>query len=371
MRDRGLEGAVSPNVDRPGAAVQGAAGRPAPVGEPAAGGAVAGRGPNAPVLVTGATGFVGSHVVARLVERGVPVRALVRRTSDTARLDALGVERVEGSLTEPDSLRRAVEGAVAVAHLAALTSARSEAEYMRVNAQGTRAVLTAIGAVARGPRRFVYLSSLAAVGPAEPGRPVGPADTPRPLTAYGRSKLAGEAAVLEAADRLEVVVLRAPAVYGPGDRELVRFFRMAARGLLPVPTGPARPLQLVHVTDLAGAVVQALFMPGASGVVHVAEPAAYAWEDVARMVGAAVGGRARVVRVPAPLIGWAAAVSEGLARLGGGATIFNRDKARELLAPGWLCETDAARERLGFETRIALRDGLRDTAEWYRNEGWL
>jgi nucleoside-diphosphate-sugar epimerase len=300
----------------------------------------------------------------------VPVRALVRPTSDTRRLERSGVEVVVASLNDEAALVSALRGTAAVVHLAALTRAKTEAEYHRVNAEGTALLAQAAARNGQGPRRFVYMSSLAAVGPPYEGRPVCPDDTPRPLTAYGRSKLAGEEAVLRS-EALQSIILRAPAVYGPRDRDLYRFFRMAALGILPVPTGPHRPLQLIHVEDLAEAVLRAATASDASGIVHVAEPLAYPWETVGRMVADAVGKRARVVRVPAALIAAAAAVSEGVARMGGGATIFNRDKARELLAPGWLCETAAAREKLGFETRIPLAQGLNETARWYRNEGWL
>ncbi len=329
-----------------------------------------GRQPPRRLLLTGATGFVGSHVIEAFVETGVPVRALVRRTSDTRRLERAGVALVEGALTDPASLRRATEDVAAVVHLAALTRARTEAEYHHVNADGTAVLARTMAETASAPRRFVYLSSLAAVGPAIDGRPVGPDDTPRPLTAYGRSKLAGEVALADVTE-LESVVLRAPAVYGPRDRDLYRFFKLAARGVLPLPAGAQRRLQLIHVRDLADALVRAAMTPDASGVLHVAEPTAYPWETVAAMIADAVGTRARILRVPAGVIAAAAAVSEGVARLVGQATIFNRDKARELLAPGWLCETDRAREILGFSAATPLADGLRQTARWYRDEGWL
>lgn len=328
------------------------------------------EGAVAPVLVTGATGFVGWHVVEALVRAGLPIRALVRRTSDTQRLRQVGAELVVAELTDEAALRQAALQTSAVVHLAALTRARSEAEYHRVNAEGTAVLARAAAGTDTEPRRFVYLSSLAAVGPAPAGSPVGLGDTPRPLTAYGRTKLAGEQALLEQAG-ITPLILRAPAVYGPRDRDLYRFFRLAARGVLPVPSGPERPLQLIHVADLAEAVVRAVQVPAASGIVHVADAVSYTWESVARMVAQAVGRDARVVRVPAGLISVAAAASENLARWSGRATIFNRDKALELLAPGWLCETEAAREKLGFEARIPLADGLRETARWYRNEGWL
>lgn len=319
-------------------------------------------------LVTGATGFVGSHLVEVLAEAGVGVRALVRRTSRTDALAALGVERVEGTLEDPASLARAAAGVDVVFHLAALTRARTRAEYFRANAEGARA---AAQAAAAAGARLIYLSSLAAVGPSEDGRPVAEGDAPRPITQYGRSKLAGEEACSSVAERLEVVVLRAPAVYGPRDRDLYRFFAMAARGIMAMPTGPERRLQMIHVRDLAQALVCAAQARRPGRLYHVAEAHAYAWTELAALVAAAVGGRVRVVRVPPALVRAAASASELGARMMGRATIFNRDKARELLALGWLCETAAAERDLGFSARIPLASGLRETAEWYRARGWL
>jgi nucleoside-diphosphate-sugar epimerase len=299
------------------------------------------------------------------------MRALVRETSDTSLLERLGAELVVGELEDPASLMRAVPGTDVVLHMGAVTRARDEAGYARANEAGTRAVVDAVMAAEPRPRRLVYMSSLAAAGPSLDGRPVQVGDTPRPLTAYGRSKLAGEVACEAMTRDVELTILRASAVYGPRDRDLFHFFRLAKRGILPIPMGPPRPLQLIHVTDLAEAVVKAATVPEARGTVHVAERAAYAWEDVARKVAEAVGKRAYAVRIPEGAVRLAAGVSETLSRWAGASSIFNSDKARELLAPGWLCETDAARELLGFEAAIPLAEGLRSTARWYSEEGWL
>lgn len=323
------------------------------------------------VLLTGATGFVGSHVADAFVRDGFQVRALVRSPARAVALAPLGAELVTGSLEDAAALAAAVQGVDVIVHMAALTHARSEREFHKVNVEGTRRLLDSALAAATPPRRFVYLSSLAAAGPAIDGRPVCAADAARPLTAYGRSKLAGELVSMEMADRIEVVILRAPAVYGPRDTDLFHFFRIARRGLIPVPTGPARPLQMVHVEDLARALVRAARAEAAAGVYHAAEARAYAWEEVGRMVSDAVGRSARVLRVPAGLISGLAAVSEAAAATLGRSSIFNRDKARELLAPGWLCETESARADLNFEAGIPLADGLRSTAQWYREQGWL
>ena len=317
-------------------------------------------------LVTGATGFVGSHLVQVLVEAGVGVRALVRRTSDTRNLQALGIRRVETSLEDGAGLARAAEGTDVVYHLAALTRARSRNEYFRVNAEAVRVIAQVAHSAGA---RLVYLSSLAAVGPTRAGRPVLESDPPLPITEYGRSKLAGEVACRESG--AETVILRAPAVYGPGDRELLRFFAMAARGLILMPAGPDRPLQLLHVRDLSAALAQAGAVTEPGALYHVADPRVYYWSAVVDLVAAAVGRRVRVLRVPSALVTTAAAASEWGAGMLGRATMFNRDKVRELLAPGWLCDTAAAERELGFRCRIPLATGLTETAQWYRARGWL
>jgi nucleoside-diphosphate-sugar epimerase len=322
------------------------------------------------VLLTGATGFVGHHAADAFAGAGLEVRALVRSPGRAAHLQDAGFQLVQGSLEDGDSLRRACEGMDVVVHMAALTHARTEGEYRRVNVDGTRRLLEAATAEPAA-RRFVFLSSLAASGPCIDGRGVTPEDTPRPLTAYGRSKLEAERVCAEAAHRIRMVILRAPAVYGPWDTDLFHFFRIARFGFVPVPTGPRRMLQMVHAADLADALVRATLADAARGVYHIAEDAAYPWEEIGRRVGAAVGRRVRALPVPAPLIAGLAAASETAASVVGQSSIFNRDKAREMLAPGWLCETDRARRDLGFQAAITLDDGLRATARWYRDNGWL
>ncbi len=323
------------------------------------------------LLITGATGFVGSHVAEAISGRAPHIRALVRSSSRRQHLEHHGIEPVLASLEDIDSVCRAIEGADVVVHMAAALRAHSEAEFERVNAQGTTTIVEAIRRVARRPKRLVYLSSLSAVGPARNGKPVTAVDEPRPLTAYGRTKLAGERISAQLTPETEVVILRAPAVYGPRDRDVFEFFRLASWGVMPVPTGPSRPLQMIHAADLARAVALAATADTLSGVYHIAEQRAYDWEEVGRLVGKAVGRNARPLRLPAGLIELAGLVSETASRLVGKPAIFTRDKARELLAPGWLCETDAARAAFGFKAAIPLEEGLIQTANWYRAHGWL
>ena len=322
------------------------------------------------VLVTGATGFVGTHVAEALTQRVPRVRAIVRSTSDTTRLRELGVEPVVVSLEDERGLESAVSGADVIIHLAALTHAKTEAALQRVNGGGTEALVAAALNATVQPRRFVYLSSLAAVGPSS-GRRLGSNDVPAPLTAYGRSKLAGEAALAKRADSIEAVILRAPAVYGPGDREMLRFFRLAKTGLMPLPAGAERPLQLVHVKDLARGIAMAALHEGVTGTYNIAEDRAYGWREVCRLIGESVGRTPVFVPVPHTAMLAAASASELFSKLLGQSTMFNRDKVREVLAPGWLCETDTAKNAFGFAAEIPLAEGMQGTAAWYRTKGWL
>jgi nucleoside-diphosphate-sugar epimerase len=327
--------------------------------------------PGSRILITGGTGFVGSHLLETLAPQPFHLRALVRKADDVARLSARGVQCIQGDMSDAAALARAVADVDVVFHVAAVTKARAAAVYERVNGQGTRALVAAIQAAPSRPRRLVYLSSLAAVGPARDSRPVSVDDQPRPLTAYGRSKLAGELACRSLMDETEVVILRAPVVYGPRDRDFFLLFQLAMRGIFLMPKGTEGLLQLIHVHDLVDALIRAATLAKVAGIYHIAEARSYSRADVVAGIAHALGRRVRTVRVPHWLVRLAAGCSELGAAMVGRTTIFNRDKVRELLAPSWLCETAAARQDLCFEARIPLPEGLTRTAAWYREQGWL
>ena len=319
--------------------------------------------------MTGATGFVGSHLLDALRAADRPVRVLVRPTSDARHCRALGAQVVVADPMDRAAIAGALRDVSVVFHLAAATRARDEAEYEAANVEYTRALMDAARA-ASVPPRVVYLSSLAAVGPTVGGEPVGEEATPRPITAYGRTKLEGELVAL-GTEGVAAVALRPPTVYGPRDRDLLAFFRMASLGIMPVPAGPDRPVQLVHVRDLVDALLAAASSTATGRVYHVAEPAVRPWSAVVGMIAQALGRRPWSVPVPRTALWLAALATETGARLTGRATIFSRDKVRELLAAGWLCTTERAERELGFRARIPLEQGIAETAHWYRTEGWL
>ena len=323
------------------------------------------------VLVTGATGFVGSHLAAHLARRGDDVRCLVRRPAEAGWLAALGVRVVAGALDDAGSLQAAVAGVDVVYHLAGLTAAGSEREFLAVNAEGTARLLEAAAAARPAPARFVHVSSLAAVGPTEPGQLVTEASPCRPVTAYGRSKLAGEAVVRRSA--LAWTIVRPPAVYGPRDRELLRMFRIVRFGFAPVFGRGAQELSLVYAEDLAAGIAQAAAAPPAAGATyHLAHPGIVRSRELVREIGRAVRGRAPFIVPVPPAI--AARVVRAIGRAAAAAgrrTVVSEDQMAEFLAPAWGTSVAKAERELGWRPPHDLRRGLAATAAWYRAEGLL
>jgi nucleoside-diphosphate-sugar epimerase len=321
------------------------------------------------VFVTGATGFVGVHVVAALRARGHDVACLVRneRKARACFAEALPT-LVAGDLDREDALARGVAGADAVVHLAGLVAARSRAELFAVNADGTRRLAHAVAAHGR-VHRFVHVSSLAAAGPTLAGGAAEGDEAPHPVSDYGRSKLAGEAAV-----RGLVVpwsILRPPAVYGPHDREFLRLFRIARRGIAPTFGDGGQRLSLVYAADLAAAIVACVERPPPPGVYYPAHPTPTTARALVEAIADALARPVRVVPLPRAMVRplfWITGTSARLARR---ATLLSRDKANEILADAWLCSPAALEAATGWRAATDLASGLARTADWYRQRGWL
>jgi len=300
------------------------------------------------VAVTGASGFIGRHVVAYLEARGDDVVA-VRRPFDAG------------------ALAQTFRAAGAVVHLAGVVSAVRERDYFDANVEGTRAVATAARAA---DVRLVHISSLAAAGPAPASAPRREDDPPRPLTAYGRSKLAGEQ-VLRGMSGLRWIALRPGVVYGPRDRALLTLFRMATRGVLPLVGREGAAYTIVHVADVVRAIGAAIEADAGGLAVFVGHPTPATTRDILEGVRAAAAPAARIVRVPMAITRIAAIAGDLAGAVRGRPAPINSSRYAELAAVGFACRVDRMREQLGVAAEIDLKDGLMRTAEWYRTAGWL
>ncbi len=317
------------------------------------------------VLLTGATGFVGSHIARAFAEAGYEVLCGVRASSDLRWLSGLPVERVPLDLKGgAQDLSRTVRNADLVVHAAGITRARRAKDYHSVNAGGTRRLADA--ALGAGVRRFVLISSLAARGPddlTKDGRD-------HPGSAYGRSKLEGEARLRSLGGQMETVALRPAAVYGPRDTDLLPLFKLARAGWLPIPSGP-NLLQPVYATDVAGAALAAAREPVGFGPFPVAEKGRYTWKDVVAGLEKALGRRVRAVRLPATAFMLAGRAAELAARPFSALPVFDERRGRDLAVNTWTCDTSPTEKALGWQAEVPLFEGLERTARWYEQAGWL
>ena len=329
-------------------------------------------------FVTGGTGFVGSHLVEELLRRGYAVRALVRDAPKW--LEGLDVETVRGDLFDEEALRRGMDGATAVFHVAGLTRAPDYAALERANVTGTLNVLEAAAAQPTPPRVLVT-SSLAAVGPSDrlpdgSGKPRIETALLRPISDYGRSKAKMERQIdawqLERGDALPLVVVRPPAVYGPREADIFTIFKTAARGLFPIVGDGRKPqLSLVHVRDLVRGMVDALEADAAVGETYfIGSTRGYSWNEVRDAALQALGTRALRVNVPKPFVGPIGAVSELAGRVTGSYPPLNREKAREA-KEAWVCSPAKAARDFGYRQEVPLGEGMAETMAWYREHGWL
>jgi len=324
------------------------------------------------VLVTGGTGFVGSHLTELLLKNGYSVVCLVRDPKNRRWLSGLNVETMTGDCLLPDTLPRAVRDVSLVVHAAGLTKAKRAGEYYEVNQVGTRNIVEACLRHNPGLEQLVFISSQAAAGPSLDGNPVTAQDVPHPVSDYGKSKLFAEQEVLKYKDRLPVVILRPSAVYGPRDRDMFEFFRWAARGLTLEIRGEERLLNFCYVGDLAQAISLCLVKRPVSGSIYfVAENRPYSWSEFRDSLLTTGNVKAVTIKIPKMAAYVIGLLSELGSLFSSRPALTNRQKVREAMQHYWTCDLVVIEKELGFKSAFPLQQGLSSTWRWYRDNNWL
>lgn len=311
------------------------------------------------VAITGATGFIGRHLVRHLGQSGWQVRILTRRLPQTPDHADLTIEVVIGALEDRHALERLVRGADAIVHAAGLIKARSQAEYFAANATGTRRLVEATIGHGRKPR-FLLLSSIAARQPQ--------------VSDYAASKLAAEAELTRLNGELPWSILRPSAVYGPGDRETLTFFRTIREGFALMPPGRGARLSLIHAADLASAAAMVLEAPGTIRRTYELDDGhegGYGWQELIDVAADHLKVRPLRFRAPSSLLAAAAHLNAFVHRKSRHPPMFTSDKLREMLVTDWVAHDRSLCSATGWRAQFDIATGFAETIAWYRSQRWL
>ena len=307
-----------------------------------------------------------------MLQRGFQVRCFVRRSrTNLGFAEGLPIEIVRGSYYDLDSLHEAVGEADYVFHIAGITKARKPRELNDGNVLSTRNLLEASS---KNPRlkKFCFISSLTATGPSLDGKPVDENTPCHPITAYGVTKLEAETICQLHSNRVPIVVLRPPAVYGPRDHDGFGLYQLASKGFIPCFGSREKMVSLIYGPELARAIVDAAVSERTTGETYfVADPPIYSFTDTMKAMAELLGKSARTVVLPTWLLYGLAGVSEVLTVFQSGPSIFNIEKIRDLVQKHWICNPAKLEAHIGFRTQVSIEDGLKRTLEWYKEYGWL
>jgi dihydroflavonol-4-reductase len=330
-------------------------------------------------LVTGASGFIGSTLIGELDTLGFEVRALLRKSSSLSNLEGMRFQRVEGDLNDFDSLCRAVKDVDYVFHLAGVTHAPSRAAFIEYNAKGTDRIAKAVAKVRPQLTRFVYVSSLAAAGPAHSLRPKVESERAQPVSRYGESKLLGEKELLKYKDAFPVAIVRPPLVYGPKDRSIFFMIQTLTRNLMPVLQGSNRAghkyYSSIHAEDLCKGIVQVAVASKekvpSGDLFYLAEDEVHTYQEMLTTIIEKLNCDPLRVRIPKFAIQLFASGLSTVEMISRRALPLNWDKLNELIPDYWICSNKKAKKTIQFMPEYDLTKGLVHAIDWYKRQGWL
>lgn len=325
-------------------------------------------------LVTGATGFVGSHIVDYLIEKGFDINCTVRKTSNLRWLEGKPVKTFVSSLGDKDSLAQAAREVDYVVHAAGLTGARNYEEFLRANRDGARNLLEATLENSPKLKRFIFVSSQTVAGPAKSlDKPVTEDMPPNPLTSYGKSKLAAEKEVLKFADKLPVTIVRPPAVFGPRDTAIFPVFQMVGKGVGTLIGLRKKFLNLIYPDDLSEGTFLAMTSKKSIGEIYfIASEEIYNWDQLIELMRLSAGRRFVLkLKMPHFAVLGAGGLSQFFGKFAPKPPVFNFEKAVDFIQDYWICSPQKAVEQLGYRQKISIEEAVDRTIDWYKKNNWM
>ena len=323
-------------------------------------------------VVTGANGFVGSHLVDLLIENGFIVRCITRKSSNLKWLDGKNIEIYDCGLMDKPGLRHALQGAHYIFHVAGVVKSKTPEGYFQGNVETTRNLLDITVENKDTVKRFLVVSSLTVSGPSQDGIPVNEKTECKPITTYGKSKLEEEKLTLSYSDRLPITICRAPAVYGERDTEIFIYFKTFSKGLTTTIGFNKKSLSLIHVRDLVEGFYLAAMNDTAIGKTYfISSEKFYTWPEVNNITAEVLGKKAIVIKVPHFLVYTIASIAQFIAMFQKNAATLNIEKAKDITQQYWICDTSEAMKDLGYRQKISIEEGIRRTIDWYKEMKWI
>jgi len=323
-------------------------------------------------VVTGANGFVGSHLVDYLLTKGDKVHCIVRKSSNLKWLNGKDVIIHDSGLFDKNELKKKLKDADYLYHVAGVVKAKTEEGYFKGNVETTKKLLDSVLEVAPNIKRVLIVSSLTASGPSKLDFPNNEDTQTNPITTYGRSKVAQEELAKSYMDKLPITIVRPPAIYGDRDTEIYLVFKTYKQGLMTLVGFNRKELSIIYVKDLVHGIYLAATKKIAKGETYfISSKEFYNWPQIGKVIKNAMGKGAINLRLPHFLVYIVAAFAQFFSMFSSKPATFNLEKARDFVQEAWTCDTTKAQKDLGFVEKYSLEEGMKATIDWYKKENWL
>jgi len=323
-------------------------------------------------LITGATGFVGSHLADKLLEKGYDVYCLTRKTSNLQWLKGKNVHFVEGDLFSNDVLSETIKEMNYIFHVAGVVKAKNQEGFEKGNYLATKNLLELTQKYKPGIKKFIHISSGAVCGPNPDDKPMDETYIPQPRTAYGKTKKMAEDEVIKFKEKFPVVMVRPPAVFGPRDTEIFIYFKTFAGGLNSVIGLSEKYLSLIYVEDLVDGIILAAEKETVSGSIYfICSDKEYSWNDIGSITSKLLGKKAIKVRVPHWVVYTVGAIAQFFSMFSKKAATLNIEKCFDITRKKWVFSNEKAKRELGFSEKYTLEESFGKTILWYKEMKWL
>lgn len=323
-------------------------------------------------LVTGATGFVGSHLVDKLLAKNFEVHCIRRKTSSTKWLDGKNVKYIDGDLFSNQALENAIKEIDYVFHVAGVVKAKNKEGFYLGNYESTKSLLEITYKVNPGLKKFVFVSSLAACGPALTEKPVDENTEPNPITTYGITKLKAEKEIEKYKDKFPVTIIRPPAVYGPRDTEILIYFKTFVKGLNSIIGFDTKYLSLIYVEDLADGIILGAENDMANGQKYfLCLDDAYNWDEIGAITSKLLDKKAFKIRLPHSVVYSVGYLAELFSTFSRKPATLNIEKCKDITQLRWICSNEKAKKELGFKPKYTLEESFKKTIDWYKEMKWI